>query len=134
MIVACHLKEDISSLDESKCLLANPSENKFLVCSNKELNQLGCYPHYNCNEGVWIRSESATGEGGFGKRLKTPLERASSDRNDDNSLSITHFHQNRVYMQILTQGKDTLSTLLCRLGLVILPIVRQDAFLSQVGY
>ena len=32
MIVACHLKEDISCLDESKCLLADPSGNKFLVC------------------------------------------------------------------------------------------------------
>ena len=30
MIVACHLKEDISCIDESKCLLANLSGNKFL--------------------------------------------------------------------------------------------------------
>jgi hypothetical protein len=35
MIVASHLKEDILCLDESKCLLANPISNKFLVCSNK---------------------------------------------------------------------------------------------------
>jgi hypothetical protein len=59
--------------------------NNFLVCSNKELNQLGCYLHYNCNEGVWIRSGSATGECGFSKRLKTHLERALSDRKDDDS-------------------------------------------------
>ncbi len=85
MIVASHLKEDISCLDKSKCLLANPCGNNFLVCSNKELNQLGCYLHCNCNEGVWIRSGSATGEGGFGKYLKTHLERALSDRNDDDS-------------------------------------------------
>ena len=85
MIVACHLKEDISCIDESKCLLANPSGNKFLVCSNEELQQLGCYLHYNRNEGIWIHSGSSTGEGGFGKRLKTHLERASSDRNDDDS-------------------------------------------------
>ncbi len=31
MIVACHLKEDISCIDESKCLLANPSGNKFYL-------------------------------------------------------------------------------------------------------
>jgi hypothetical protein len=88
MIVASHLKEDISCLYKSKCLLANPCGNNFLVCSNKELNQLGCYLHYNCNKGVWIHSRSATGEGGFGKHLKTHLERASSDRNDDDS----HFY------------------------------------------
>ena len=85
LVVACHLKEDISCLDESKCLLADPSGNKFLVCSNEELNQLGCYLYYNCNGGVWIHRGSATGEGGFGKRLKTHIERASSDRNDDDS-------------------------------------------------
>ena len=85
MIVACHLKEDISCLDESKCLLADPSGNKFLVCSNEELNQLGSYLHYNRNESVWICSGSATGEGGFGKHLKMHLERAPSDRNDDDS-------------------------------------------------
>jgi len=39
MIVACHLKEDISCIDKSKCLLANPSGNKFLVCSNEELQK-----------------------------------------------------------------------------------------------
>jgi hypothetical protein len=88
MIVASHLKEDISCLDESKCLLANPCGNNFLVCLNEELNQLGCYPHYNCNEGVWIRSGSATGEGGFRKCLKPHLERALSDRNNDDS----HFY------------------------------------------
>ncbi len=52
MIVACHLKEDISCIDESKCLLANLSGNKFLVCSNEELQQLGCYLHYDYNEGI----------------------------------------------------------------------------------
>ena len=56
-----------------------------MVCSNEELNQLGCYLHYNYNESVWICSGSAIGEGGFGKLLKTHLERASSDRNDDDS-------------------------------------------------
>jgi hypothetical protein len=85
MIVACYLKEDISCLDKSKCLLEDPSGNKFLVCSNEALNQLGCYLHYNRNESVWVPSGSATGEGGFGKRLKTHLERALSDRNDDDS-------------------------------------------------
>jgi hypothetical protein len=88
MIVASHLKEDISCLDKSKCLLANPCGKNFLVCSNEELNQLGCYLHYNCNEGVWIHSGRATSEGGFGKRLKTHLERESSDRNNDDS----HFY------------------------------------------
>jgi hypothetical protein len=41
MIAASHLMEDISCLDESKRLLANSCGNNFLVCSNKELNQLG---------------------------------------------------------------------------------------------
>ncbi len=94
MIVACHLKEDISCIDESKCLLVNLSGNKFLVCLNEELQQLGCYLHYDRNEGVWIRSRSATGEGGLGKCLKTHLERTSSDRNDDDSCFYPPFHQN----------------------------------------
>jgi hypothetical protein len=86
MNVSSHLKEDISRLDESKCLLTNPPcGNNFLVCSNKELNELGCYLHYNCNEGVWICSRCATGKGGFGKCLKTHLERVLFDRNDDDS-------------------------------------------------
>jgi hypothetical protein len=34
---------------------------------------------------VWIQSGSATDEGGFGKPLRNPLERASSDRNKDDS-------------------------------------------------
>ncbi len=41
MIVASHLKDDISCLDESKCLLSNPCGNNFLVCFKKELDQLG---------------------------------------------------------------------------------------------
>jgi len=79
MIVALHVKEDISCLDESKCLLANPGNNRFLVCSNKELSHLGCYLHYNQNGDIWIQSGSATDEGRVGKHLKTHLERASSD-------------------------------------------------------
>jgi hypothetical protein len=50
--------------------------------------QLSCYLHYNRNESIWISRWSATGEGGFGKRLKTHLERALSDRNYDDS----HFY------------------------------------------
>ena len=57
---------------------------------NEELSHLGCYLHYNQNEDIWIQSGSATGEGGFGKRLKTHLERALSDRNDDDSR-VYHF-------------------------------------------
>jgi hypothetical protein len=34
-------KEDISCLDESKCLLLNPSGKKFLVCLREELSYLG---------------------------------------------------------------------------------------------
>ncbi len=37
------------------------------------------------------------------------------------------------HLQILTQRKDTSSTLLRTLGLAILWIVHRDAFLSQVG-
>ncbi len=85
MIVVCHHKEDISFLDESKCLLANLSGNKFLVCLNEELSYLGCYLHPNSNEHVWVQTGRATGKGGLGKHLQTHLERASSDRNDDNS-------------------------------------------------
>ncbi len=88
MIVASHVEEDISCLDESKYLLANPGNNKFLVCLNKELSHLGCYLHYNQNKVIWIQSGSATGKDGFCKHLKTHQERALSDRNNDDS----HFY------------------------------------------
>ena len=88
MIIASHVKEDISCLDESKCLLANPGNNRFLVCSNEELSHLGCYLHYNQKEYIWFISGCSTGEGGFGNCLKTHLERALSDRNNDDS----HFY------------------------------------------
>ncbi len=86
MIVASHLKEDISYLDESKCLLVNPNSNKFLVCSNEELFYHGCYLFHNRDEDAWIRSGSATGEGGIGKHLCTHMEGAKCDRNNDDSL------------------------------------------------
>jgi hypothetical protein len=91
MIVTLHVKEDISCLDESKCLLANPGNNRFLVCLNKELSYLGCYLHYNQNKDIWIQSGSATGEGGFRKCLKTHQERALSDSNDDDSCFYHYF-------------------------------------------
>jgi hypothetical protein len=50
LIIASHVKEDISCLDESKCLFANPGNNRFLVYLNKELSHLGCYLHYNQNK------------------------------------------------------------------------------------
>jgi hypothetical protein len=52
MIVALHVKEDISCLNESKCLLVNPGSNRLLVCLNKELSHRECYLHYIQNEDI----------------------------------------------------------------------------------
>jgi hypothetical protein len=69
MIVASQLK-DITHLDNSKCLLASPTACQFLLCSNELSSRNGCYLHYDRNDGIWIRSGSATGVGGIAGRLK----------------------------------------------------------------
>ena len=96
-------------------------------------NQLGCSLHYNCNESVWICSGSATGEGGFGKRLKTHLERALSDRNDDDSRFYHSFPSKSSARANSSSKEGYFDYLTVYIGVAILWIVRQDAFLSQVG-
>jgi hypothetical protein len=92
MILTGHVKDDISCLDDSKCLLALPYGNKFLPCYNDELLCPGCYLYYDTINDVWIRSGSATAAGdgtgkggGIGKRLKQHLARAKADINEDES-------------------------------------------------
>ena len=133
MIVALHVKEEISCLDESKCLQTNTSNNRFLVCLNKELSHLGWYLHYNQNKDIWNQSGIATGEGGFRKRLKTHLERAWSDRNNDDSY-FYHFYPLKSSERanyFLKEGY--FGTWLCTLGKAFRWNVLWDAFLSQVG-
>jgi len=84
-VIVQHLKNDISCLDESECLLANPGDNQYLLCANVELTLFGCYLTHCTNKEVFIRSGSAMGDGGFGGRLKQHFNRAKSDRNIDNS-------------------------------------------------
>lgn len=84
MVWANHLKKDISCLSQTKCLLAKAGDN-FLCCTNIDATHLGCYLHYNTNEEMWVRSGSATGEGGFAKRLMQHEKRAKDHRNDDES-------------------------------------------------
>jgi hypothetical protein len=105
MIVASHLKEDISCLDESKCLLANPISNKFLVCSNKELSYHGCYLFHNRNKDAWIRSGSATGKGSIGKRLFTHMEQPKCDRNDGDSW-FYHFFPSKTSAHSTSTAKE----------------------------
>jgi len=86
MIVASQLKNDITHIDNSRCLVASPTACQFLLCSNSELySRHGCYLHYDRNDGIWIRSGSATGVGGIGGRLKEHLRRAQSSTNPDDS-------------------------------------------------
>jgi len=85
MVYFNHVMMDIRCLDDSDCLLANPNNDCFVVVSAQTSPLFGCYLHFDNNRGVWIRSGSATGEGGFGKRLGTHEKRAKADRNDDDS-------------------------------------------------
>jgi hypothetical protein len=86
MILAGHVKDDITCLDDSKCLLAMPTGNKFLPCSNNKLLHRGCYIHYDRKNGTWIQSGSATVEGGgIGKRLNENLHQAKAGINQDGS-------------------------------------------------
>ena len=85
MIVMNHLKRDISCLGSEACLLAKPDSTNFLPVANNLVSMWGCYLHHDTNEEKWIRSGSAAGEGGFGGRLKTHLQRAKAARNDDGS-------------------------------------------------
>jgi len=85
MVYFNHIVMDIRCLDGSDCLLANPNNDCFVVVSAQTSPLFGCYLHFDGNRGVWIRSGSATGEGGFGKRLGTHEKRAKADRNDDDS-------------------------------------------------
>lgn len=105
MIVACHVKEDISCLDDSKCLLSKPDGDHFLLCHNDELNLQGCYLHFDTNNDSWIRSGSAAGKGGFGKRLDTHRSKAESNRNDDNSR-FYHCYPSRKSSRSKNKSKD----------------------------
>ena len=111
MIVASHLKEDISCLDESKCLLVNPIGNKFLVCSNEELSYLGCYLFHNRNEDAWIQSGSATGVGGIGKASIFILILSEQDviGMTMTLASITVSHPSQVHILLRPRRKDIMS-------------------------
>jgi len=85
MVYVDHLLRDIQCAGELDCLLSNPSGNKFLVVSDQTRSFFGCYLHFDANKGVWIRSGSAVGEGGFGKRFRTHESRAKQDTCDDDS-------------------------------------------------
>lgn len=85
MVIFDHVVPDVTCLDESSCLLKQPSCNNFLTCSNEESTQVGCYLHFNRNLSVWVRSGSAAGVGGFGQRLSQHKKRAEADTNPDNS-------------------------------------------------
>ena len=91
-----HVKKNIRCLDESECLLAMPVEicrssgqqarQPFAVMSEQTNIHFGCYLHHDVNKGAWVRSGSATGDGGFGKRLATHARMARADTNANNSL------------------------------------------------
>ena len=86
MILFDHLMPNINGRDASQCLLRNPAfGSKFLPCANAPLSNFGCYLHYDPTIETLIRSGSAAGEGGIGKRLEGHVKKAKAARNDDDS-------------------------------------------------
>mmetsp|Transcript_7584 Transcript_7584/g.13673 ORF Transcript_7584/g.13673 Transcript_7584/m.13673 type:complete len:352 (+) Transcript_7584:347-1402(+) len=63
MILFKHTKMDISVFGESKCLLAKPTGNSYLLCSNEEGGLVGAYLSYDANEEEWVRAGKATAAG-----------------------------------------------------------------------
>ena len=85
MVYFDHLKIDISCLDESRCLLAKPSQNVFLLVSNIEGTNFGCYLFFDTNGEVFIRSGSAAGDKGMVGRVEEHKKRAEMEQVDDGS-------------------------------------------------
>jgi hypothetical protein len=69
------------------------------------LNLQGCYLHFDTNNDSWIRSGSAAGKGGFGKRLDTHRSKAESNTNDDNSR-FYHSYPSRKSRRSKNKSKD----------------------------
>ena len=82
MVMFGQLKNNISHLNESKCLLAKPDGNYYLM-SNAQADLWGCYLFWDDVECKWIRSGKATGEGGIRKRNTQHKKRAEADENPD---------------------------------------------------
>jgi hypothetical protein len=57
MVLFGHVKDDISCIDDTGCLLTNPTtSSNYLLCTNDEATLQGCYLYYDKNDGVWRRS------------------------------------------------------------------------------
>ncbi|KAL7550652.1 hypothetical protein ACHAWF_013865 [Thalassiosira exigua] len=82
-----HVKKNINikCLGDTDCLLAKPEDNRYLVVSDQTHPLFGAYLHHDTNRDVFVRSGSAMGQGGFGRRLNEHERRAKCHRNDDNS-------------------------------------------------
>ena len=84
MVMFGHVKDNISRLNESKCLLVKLSNNFFLM-TNAEADLWGCYLLWDTVKYKWIRSGKATGDSGIKRCNKEHKRRAESDENDDNT-------------------------------------------------
>jgi hypothetical protein len=100
MIVVSHLKEDILCLDESKCLLANPISNKFLVCSNEELSYHGCYLFHNRNKMLGYEVVVPPARVELASVFVLTWSKQSVIETMVTLGSITLFHQRQVYVQL----------------------------------
>ena len=83
MVLIDHVKKKISFTSKDKCLLTKPNGGaslanvgslsnlihgysaaaNFLLCTNREGRQQGCYLHFDTNEDEWVRSGKVKGVG-----------------------------------------------------------------------
>ena len=61
MVLQSHLKDDLSSLDDSDCLLSINAAN-FIKCSEHP-DREGAYLYFDLNRGVFVRSGKVVGRG-----------------------------------------------------------------------
>ena len=70
-----HAKKDVSCIGDHVCLLARPSGNNYLLCTNAETGLFDAYLFFDNNADEFISDGSATGVGGFGGHYKKSMRR-----------------------------------------------------------
>jgi hypothetical protein len=88
---------------------------------------------HNRNKDAWIQRGSATGKGGIGKRLRTHMEQAKCDRNNDDSWFYHSFPSKTSARSNLTAKEGYYEHLMAYVGVVFLAENPLGCFLKAGG-